>query len=89
MAEPKPLAVVYQDFHCRGPPVAEDENPTGKRVLFQRLFAEPGQAVDPLAKIGRLHGRHKAHLRSDLDHVSLRQKSRLNAARSGIATPLR
>ena len=89
VAKPESLAVVDQDLNRRRLSVAEHEDPTTERIVVEHLLAEPGQAVDPLTEIGRLDGHHHAHLRRDLDHGSLCQKLRLNAARSGASTPLR
>ena len=83
MAQPKTLAIVNQDFQRRRWPVAEHEDPAAERVVLQHLFADPGQAIDPFAKIGRLDGYHDPHLRRDLDHGAEFQKLRLSAARSG------
>ena len=68
VAKPKTLAVVNQDLQRRRRPVAEHEHPAAERIVLEHLFAHPGQAVDPLAKIGRLDGHHHPHLRRDLDH---------------------
>ena len=56
------------DLQRRRRPVAEHEDPAAKRVVPEHLLADPGQAVDPPAKIGRLDGHHDPHLRRDLDH---------------------
>ena len=88
VAKPKTLAVVDQDLQRRRRPVAKHEHPAAERIVFQHVFAQPGQAVDPAAKIGRLDGRHDPHLRRDLDHGSGFQKLRLSAARSGVVDAL-
>jgi len=50
VAQPETLAVVNQDLHRRGPPIAKHEHPTAQRVVLEHLLAEPGQAVAPLRK---------------------------------------
>ena len=71
VAKPKTLAVVDQDLQRRRRAVAKDEDPAVERIVLQHVFAQPGQAIDPAAKIGRLDGRHDPHLRRDLDHGSV------------------
>jgi hypothetical protein len=85
--KPEALPVVDQQLHRRGRPVAEHEHPTAKRIVLEHFLANAGQAVDPLAEVGRLDGHHDPHLRRDLDHGVGFQKLRLSAARSGIGTP--
>src|SRR3990172_8611081 len=88
MAEPESLAVIHQYLHRRGPPVAEHEHRAGKRVLLQRFFADPGQAVDPLAEIGGLYRPQDAHLRRNLDHGAAPKKTLLTAVTtSGLWQP--
>ena len=49
------------------------------------FLAEPRQAVDAAAKIGRLDGHQDLHLRGDLQHHSASQKRRVRASRSAAS----
>ena len=48
-------------FSGRRLAIAEDEDGAGERVVLEGLLAEPGQAVDPATKIGRLDGDEDLH----------------------------
>jgi hypothetical protein len=87
MAKPKTLAVIDKYLQCLRRAIAKYEQPAVKGIVFQQLVAQPGQAVNPAAKIDRLDGRHNPHLRRDLDHGCQFHKPWLSAARSGAAMP--
>ena len=57
----------------------------GERVLPERLLAEPRQAVDPAAEIGRLDGDQDLHLGRDLEHHRASQKLRDSASTSAAS----
>jgi hypothetical protein len=88
MAQPKALAVIHQDLHGGGAPIAKDEDPAAERVTLQYRLAELRQAVNALAEISRLDGHQDAHLRRDLNHAPPARKLLVNATRSGAVTPL-
>ena len=85
VAEPEPLAVVHEQLQGRRLAIAEDEDDAGKGVVLEGLLAEPGQAVDPPAKIGRLGGHQDLHLRRDLEHHPAFQKLRERASTSAAS----
>ena len=89
MTKPEPLSVVHKHFEGRGSTIAEHEYAAAKRVLLQDFSANTSQAIDPAAEVGRLDGHQDPHLGRDLQHHSLPQKLRLNAARSGASIPLK
>ena len=85
MAEPKSLAVVHEQLQRRRLAIAEDEDGAGERVVLEGFLAEPGQAVDPAAKIGRLDGDQDLHLGRDLEHHRAFQKLRDRASTSAAS----
>jgi len=70
LAEPKSLTIVGQDLYCLGATIAENEECTGEGITLQCLAALPRQAINPLAKIRRIHRHQDPHLRGNLDHRS-------------------
>ena len=87
VAEPESLAIVHEDFQCRGLAVAEDEDRSDERVLLQRFLAEPRQTVNSPAKIGRFDGDQDLHLGRDLEHYRASQKLRDSASTSAASYP--
>lgn len=85
VAEPEPLAVVHEDLQRRRLAIAEDEDGADERVVLERFLAEPSQAVDPAAEIGRLDGDEDLHLGSDLEHHRAFQKPRARASISAAS----
>jgi hypothetical protein len=85
VAEPEPLAVVHEQLQRRPPAVAEDEDRAHKRVVPEGLLAEPRQAVDPPAEVGRLDGHQDLHLGRDLEHHRAPQKLRDSASMSAAS----
>jgi hypothetical protein len=85
VAEPKSLAVIHEQLQGRPSTIAEDEDGASERVVLKGFLAEPGQAVDPPAKIGRLDGDQDLHLGGDLEHHSASQKLRDSASRSAAS----
>jgi len=70
VTQPKPLAIVCQQFHRRTSAIAEDEHRANEGILSKGLLAEPCQTVDPAAEVGRLDGHEDLHLGRDLEHHS-------------------
>ena len=85
MAEPEPLAIVHEHLQRRRLAIAEDEDRADERVVLEGFLAEPRQAVDPPAKIGRLDGHQDLHLRRDLEHHGAFQKLRERASTSAAS----
>ena len=85
VAEPEPLAIVHEHLERRPLAIAEDEHRTGERIVLEGFLAEPGQAVDASAKIGRGDGQEDLHLRCDLEHYGALQKLRERAAMSAAS----
>jgi hypothetical protein len=85
VAEPKSLAVVHEQLQGRRLAVAEDEDGADERVVFEGFLAEPRQAVDPAAKVGRLDGHQDLHLGRDLEHHRAFQEPRERASRSAAS----
>ncbi len=85
MAEPEPLAIVHEHLQRRRLAIAEDEDRADERVVLERFLAEPGQAVDPAAKVGRLDGDQDLHLGRDLEHYRASQRLRERASTSAAS----
>jgi len=68
VAEPEPLTVVDEHLHGGASSIPKAKNHTGKGILPQRVFAQPHEPVDAVAKIGRLDGHQNLHLRRDRKH---------------------
>ena len=85
VAEPKSLTVVHEQLQGRRLAIAEDEDRADERVVLERFLAEPRQAVDPAAKIGRLDGDQDLHLGGDLEHHGAFQKLRDSASTSAAS----
>ena len=66
--EPKPLAIVGQEFERRAGAVAKDVDCAAQRILAQRLATQRGEPIDSLAEIDGLHGEKDAALRRELEH---------------------
>ena len=56
VAEPETLAIIQEQLQGGRLAIAEDEDGACERVVPEGLMAEPGQAIDPASKIGRLDG---------------------------------
>ena len=67
------------------PSAGDDEDDTGEGVVLEGFLTEPGQAVDPAAKIGRLDGDQDLHLGRDLEHHGAFQKLRDSASTSAAS----
>src|SRR5689334_16762983 len=87
VAEPKSLTVIHEQLQGRRPPIAEDEDGAGERVVLEGLLAEPGQAVDAATEIGRLDGHQDFHVGRDLKHQGALQKPRASASMSAASWP--
>src|SRR3954467_10390673 len=85
VAEPEPLAIVHEHLQRRRLAIAEDEDRADEWVVLERFLAEPRQAVDPAAKIGRLDGDQDLHLGRDLEHHRAFQKLRDSASSSAAS----
>jgi hypothetical protein len=85
VAGPEPLAVVHEHLHRRRLAIAEDEGRADERVVSEGLLAEPRQAVDPPARIGRLDRHEDLHLGRDLEHHGAFQKLRERASTSAAS----
>ena len=68
LGEPEPLAVVDENLDGGPAPGSKDEEASGEGVGGELLLAEPGQGVDPLPPVRRLHRHQDAHLWGDLKH---------------------
>ena len=74
VTEPKALAVVHQYLQRRPLAIAEDEHGAGEGIVLEGFLAQPRQAIDAAAKIGRLDGHQDLHLWRDLEHHRALQK---------------
>ena len=85
VTQPKPLAIVCQQFHRRTSAIAEDEHGANEGILSKGLLAEPCQTVDPAAEVGRLDGDQDLHVGRDLEHHRAPQKLRDSASMSAAS----
>lgn len=76
MANPKPLAVIGEDFDGGPAFVAKDKHATAQRVCFKLDPAQTGQTVNAASEINRLYGHKYPHMRSNLDHDGFPQNAR-------------
>src|SRR5690349_20375702 len=75
LIEDKTLPVIDQNLNRLAPTASENKDRTAHRLLVELLPAERRQAIDPTAKVCRLHGHPDPHLGSDLDHRLRLQKA--------------
>ena len=85
VTKPKTLAVVHECLERRPFAITEDEHSTGEGILLKCFLAEPRQAIDAAAKIGRLDRHQDLHLRCDLEHHWAPQKPRAKASTSAAS----
>ena len=67
-AEPKPLAIVGQEFERGAGAVAKDVDRAAQGILLQRLATEGGEAIYSFAEVDGLYGEKDATLRRELEH---------------------
>ena len=66
--EPKPLAVVSQEFERRPGAVTKDVDRAAQRIVAQRLPTQGRKAIDPLAEIDGVPGQKDVTLGRELQH---------------------
>ena len=81
--QPKPMAIIDQQFESRRGTIAEDVQGAGKRVLLPPVTAEGDEGVNTLAKIDRFDRQQNPQLRYQLEH-RLRTQER-DTERFGLA----
>jgi hypothetical protein len=55
LAQPEPLAIIYEHFDRVGPFIAKHENVTRERIGSQNRSTHLSQTIDPFSKIRGLH----------------------------------
>jgi hypothetical protein len=88
LCQPESLAVVRKTFNRRAPAVSKNKQATGKRVLLQYGFANPGEPINAVSEINRFHRHQDPHLRGNLNHRLSLQNMVPIAFRSGVPLPL-
>ena len=89
LAQPEPLAIIYEHFNGVGPFIAKDEHMTRKRIGSQNLSTHLSQTVNAFSEIRWRYGQEYSHLRGDLNHERLLQNALPSSKRSRPASPLK